>query len=106
MEDGLLESDNAAMAMALLERLRQEGSAVPLAIVSNTLPVQDGFLLAFRIKHDKRFRSTLVMMLATGGRPGDAIACRENSISAYMRYPIADRQLHEAIVAVTGAASM
>jgi len=99
-----LESDNAAMAMALLERLRQEGSAVPLAIVSNTLPVQDGFLLAFRVKHDKRFRSTLVMMLATGGRPGDAIACRENGISAYMRYPINDRQLHEAIVAVTGAA--
>jgi CheY-like chemotaxis protein len=43
------------------------------------------------------------MMLATEGRPGDAIACRENGIAAYMRYPIADRQLNEAIVAVTGA---
>ena len=43
------------------------------------------------------------MMLATEGKPGDAIACRENGISAYMRYPINDRQLNEAIVAVTGA---
>jgi CheY-like chemotaxis protein len=42
-------------------------------------------------------------MLATDGRPGDAIACRENGIAAYMRYPINDRQLNEAIVAVTGA---
>ncbi|HET9651562.1 MAG TPA: response regulator, partial [Usitatibacter sp.] len=98
-----LEADNAAMAMALLERLDQEGSPVPLVIVSNHLPVQDGFLLAFRIRHHPRLHGTLVMMLATEGRPGDAIACRENGISAYMRYPISDRQLNEAIVAVTGA---
>jgi CheY-like chemotaxis protein len=43
------------------------------------------------------------MMLASEGKPGDAIACRENGIAAYMRYPIADRQLNEAIAAVTGA---
>ena len=72
-------------------------------IVSNRLAVQDGFLLAFRIKNHAKFRSALVMMLATDGRPGDAIACRENGIAAYMRYPIGDRQLNEAIVAVTGA---
>jgi CheY-like chemotaxis protein len=98
-----LEADNASMAMALLERLEEEGSPIPLVILSNRLPVQDGFLLAFRIKHHPKFRATLVMMLATDGRPGDAIACRENGIAAYMRYPIADRQLNEAIVAVTGA---
>lgn len=98
-----LEADNAPMAMALLERLYEEGSPIPLVILSNNLPVQDGFLLAFRIKHHPQFRATLVMMLAAQGRPGDAIACRENGISAYMRYPIADRQLNEAIMAVTGA---
>jgi len=65
--------------------------------------VQDGFLLSFRIKNDPRLRTTLVMMLAHEGRPGDAVACRENGIAAYMRYPINDRQLNEAIVAVTGA---
>ena len=98
-----LEADNAPMALALLERLDQEGSPVPLVILANRLPVQDGFLLAFRIKHHPRFGNTLVMMLATEGKPGDAIACRENGIAAYMRYPIGDRQLNEAIMAVTGA---
>jgi CheY-like chemotaxis protein len=97
------EADNAAMAVALLERLHQEGSPIPLVILSNRLPGQDGFLLAFRIKNHQNLRSTLVMMLASEGKPGDAIACRENGISAYMRYPISDRQLNEAIVAVTGA---
>jgi PAS domain S-box-containing protein len=98
-----LEADNAAMAMALLERYQSESTPISLVILSNRLPVQDGFLLAFRIKNHEKFRSTLVMMLASEGRPGDAIACRENGIAAYMRYPIADRQLNEAIVAVTGA---
>ncbi|HXF81079.1 MAG TPA: response regulator [Usitatibacter sp.] len=98
-----LEADNAAMAMALLERMHSEGAAIPLVILSNRLAMQDGFLLAFRIKNSRKFRATLVMMLANEGRPGDAIACRENGISAYMRYPIADRQLNEAIIAVTGA---
>jgi PAS domain S-box-containing protein len=98
-----LEADNAPMAMALLERLDEEGQPIPLVIVSNKLPVQDGFLLAFRIRHHARFSATLVMMLATEGKPGDAIACRENGIAAYMRYPINDRQLNEAIMAVTGA---
>jgi PAS domain S-box-containing protein len=98
-----LEADNAPMAMALLERLNEENTPIPLVILSNKLPVQDGFLLAFRIRHHPQFRSTLVMMLASEGKPGDAIACRENGIAAYMRYPIADRQLNEAIIAVTGA---
>ena len=66
--------------------------------------MQDGFLLAFRIKHHPRFASTLVMMLASEGKPGDAIACRENGIVAYMRYPIGTNQLNEAMMAVTGAA--
>jgi CheY-like chemotaxis protein len=98
-----LEADNAPMAIALLERMQQENAPIPLVVLSNDLPVQDGFLLAFRIKNHAKFRSTLVMMLATQGRPGDAIACRENGIAAYMRYPVNDRQLNDAIVAVTGA---
>ena len=98
-----MEADNAAMAIALLERMHEEGSPVPLMLVSNRMAVQDGFLLAFRVKNHPSLGATLVMMLATEGRPGDAIACRENGIAAYLRYPLADKQLNDAIVAVTGA---
>jgi len=100
-----LEADNAAMALALLERLHGEGNPVALVILSNRLAGQDGFLLAFRIKQHPKLGSTLVMMLGTEGKHGDAIACRENGISAYMRYPVNDRQLNEAVHAVTGATS-
>jgi PAS domain S-box-containing protein len=98
-----MEADNTAMAIALLERLHEEGSPVPLMLVSNRMAVQDGFLLAFRVRNHPKLSETLVMMLATEGRPGDAIACRENGIAAYLRYPLADKQLNDAIIAVTGA---
>jgi PAS domain S-box-containing protein len=98
-----LEADNASMALKLLERLDDEGSPVPLVLVSNRLPVQDGFLFAFRVRNHPRLSRTLVMMLATYGRPGDAIACRENGIAAYLRYPASPQQLYDAVIAVTGA---
>ncbi|HEX4943854.1 MAG TPA: response regulator [Usitatibacteraceae bacterium] len=98
-----LEADNAAMAIALLERMHEEGSPVPLMLASDRLAPQDGFLLAFRVKNHPALQNTLVVMLATEGKPGDAIACRENGISAYLRYPLAAKQLNDAIVAVTGA---
>jgi CheY-like chemotaxis protein len=99
-----LEADNAAMALALLVRLAEEGNPVPLVILENQLPVQDGFLLAFRIKHDPRLAETLVVMLASQGRPGDAVACRENGIAAYLPHPVSRPRLVEAVTAVTGAA--
>jgi CheY-like chemotaxis protein len=96
------EADNATMAIQLLLRLESEGNPIPLVILSNELPVQDGFLLAFRIKRHPRLKQTIVMMLAKTGRPGDAIACRENGIIAYLRHPLSPNQLNEAIIAVTG----
>jgi len=36
-------------------------------------------------------------MMAAGGKPGDAIACRENGISAYLRQPIAPNQINKTL---------
>lgn len=96
------EADNAGFALQLLTRMAFEFSPIPLVITSNQLPIQDGFLLGFRIRHSARLKQTAVMMLAKGGKPGDAIACRENGISAYLRHPIAANQINEAISAVMG----
>ncbi len=96
------EADDAAMALQLLNRMAEEKIAIPLVITSNQLPLQDGFLLAFRIKHHPKLKDTRVMMLAKNGRAGDAIQCRENGISAYLRDPISPDQLLDAIGTVMG----
>ncbi len=96
------EADDAAMALQLLNRMADEKIEIPLVITSNRLPLQDGFLLAFRIRHHPKLMDTRVMMLAKNGRPGDAIQCRENGISAYLRDPISPDQLVDAVGAVMG----
>ena len=98
------EADNAGVALQLLARMLSESNPIPLVITSNELPIQDGFLLGYRIKHHPRLKQTVVIMLAKSGKPGDAIACRENGISAYLRHPIAPNQINEAIAAVMGTA--
>lgn len=97
------EADNAAMALYLLNRVADEGESIPLVITSNELPLQDGFLLAMRIKFHPLLRDTIVMMIAKNGKQGDAIHCRENGISAYLRHPMRPDQLQDAIMAVMGA---
>jgi DNA-binding response OmpR family regulator/PAS domain-containing protein len=96
------EADDAAMALQLLNRMAEEKNEIPLVITSNQLPLQDGFLLAFRVKQHAKLKNTNVIMLAKNGRPGDAIQCRENGISAYLRDPISPDQLVDAIGAVMG----
>jgi CheY-like chemotaxis protein len=97
------EADNGDVALELLMRFVREESPIPLVLIANNLAVQDGFTLAFRIKHHPLLRQTAIIMLASSGKPGDAITCRENGISAYLRQPIAAQQLNEAITAVIGA---
>jgi CheY-like chemotaxis protein/PAS domain-containing protein len=97
------EADNTNVALQLLARTAKEGGDMPLVITSNRLTTQDGFLLAFRIKHHPATAQTAIIMLASDGKPGDAITCRENGISAYLRQPVVPQQLNEAITAVIGA---
>lgn len=96
------EADSAAVALQFLNRMAQEETPVPLVLTANAMPVQDGFLLAFRIRYHPKLRGTAIMMVANSGKPGDAISCRENGISAYLRQPIAPNQINEAIFAVMG----
>lgn len=97
------EADSATMALQLLNRMADEGYPIPLVITSNNLPIQDGFLLAFRIRNTPKLKTTAVLMLATSGKPGDAIQCRESGISVYLRQPLAPEQLNEALLAVIGS---
>ena len=96
------EADDADMAIQLLALMMNDDSPIPLVITANTMPVQDGFMLAFRIKHLPKLKQTTIMMLAKDGKPGDAIQCRENGISAYLRHPISPDQINDAIAAVMG----
>ncbi len=97
------ETDNGTTALQFLMRMHHEKTPIPLVILSNQLPVQDGFMLAFRLKNHNKLAPMAMIMVASEGKQGDAIACRENGINAYLRHPVTPSQLSDAMSAVLGA---
>jgi PAS domain S-box-containing protein len=88
-----------------LEALRQavsEGEPYVLALLDVQMPEMDGFTLASKIKEDRRIRDTILMVLSSAGKPGDASRCRELDIAAYLMKPVKQSDLLEAILVALG----
>ncbi|MFM9963718.1 MAG: response regulator [Planctomycetaceae bacterium] len=95
----------AASAKLAIEQLRAATTeSRPFSIVLSDLhmPDTDGFMLAEAIRHEPALARTMVLMLTSGDRPGDAAKCRELGISAYLFKPIKQSELFNALVATLG----
>ena len=66
------------------------------------MPGVDGFTLAEAIKKDSAIASAAIVMLTSGGRPGDAVRCRALGVAAYLSKPIKRSELREAILSTLG----
>jgi len=95
-------ADSGWAALAILKREKELGNPTPLLLLDSQMPEMDGFSLTEQIKQDPSLPSATIMMLTSGGQPGDAKRCRELSISAYLTKPIRQWELQEAILKVLG----
>jgi CheY-like chemotaxis protein len=66
------------------------------------MPGNDGFALATRIRHHSVLAATPIIMLASGGRRGDAAKCRELDVASYLMKPVRRSELRAAILAALG----
>jgi CheY-like chemotaxis protein len=57
----------------------------------------DGFAVAKQIRANPQLAATRLMMLTSGGSPGDGARCRDLGISAYLTKPIRQAELLEGI---------
>jgi two-component system sensor histidine kinase/response regulator len=89
-------ADSAASALAVLER-RDGASPFALTIVDCNMPESDGFELVERVRALRTPASGTIVMLTSGGQPGDAARCRQIGISAYLSKPISMGLLREVI---------
>ena len=80
-----------------LKHARESGEPIHLVLTDAHMPALDGFRLAEQIKSDPDWRSTLIIMLTSGGQRGDAARCRELGISAYLTKPVRQVDLLEAM---------
>jgi PAS domain S-box-containing protein len=98
--------DNPQKSLVELERAANAGEPYPLAILDAVMPEMDGLALAERIRQQPELSGVAIMLLTSIDRPGDANRCRELGITAYLRKPIAQSELFNAVLNALGTASL
>jgi CheY-like chemotaxis protein/HPt (histidine-containing phosphotransfer) domain-containing protein len=97
------EATNGTQALEMLAGALAEGDPFRLALLDMQMPDMDGRTLGEKIKVDPRLRDTLLVMLTSLGRRGEARLLQEIGFSAYLTKPIKNAQLYDCIVTVLGS---
>jgi two-component system sensor histidine kinase/response regulator len=92
--------DGAQAAIPTMEAAL--GAAHPFAfvIVDGQMPGIDGFMLVKQIQERAEFSGTIILMLTSMGKKGDAARCRELGIAAYLVKPARQSELLETLCRV------
>lgn len=97
---------SGALALSKLDDAREAGEPFELVLLDGHMPEMDGFELAERIQKESGLAGETVMMLTSGGRPGDFDRCRQLGVAAYLTKPVTASELWDALAkTLVGAAS-
>jgi signal transduction histidine kinase/DNA-binding response OmpR family regulator len=96
--------ESAVLALSALEAAASGNNAYKLVLIDGHMPQMDGFQLAERIRQNPKLAGAIVLMLTSGGQPGDIDRCRELGISAYLIKPIRRSELLDVVLRVLDAA--
>jgi len=99
-------AESGITALAVLEKAHQEKDPFAVILIDGNMPVMDGFELAeeiqTRAKQNLGLTETTVLMLTSGGRPGEANRCRELGVLAYLLKPVFKADLLAALLTALG----
>jgi CheY-like chemotaxis protein len=94
---------SADEALSALRRAVGEGDRYRIALVDFQMPEVDGEALGRAIKDDPALSETLLIMLTSVGRQGDAKRLQDRGFSGYLVKPVRCAQLHAMLEAVWSA---
>jgi two-component system sensor histidine kinase/response regulator len=98
-------ADSGQAALGLLHAARDAGEPFALVLLDAHMPEMDGFDLAARIQERADLAPATLMMLTSGGHPGDVQRCRELGIVSYLLKPVKQSDLFDGIVTALGSAA-
>ncbi len=88
----------ANQAMASLLQAVQASEPYPVVLLDAMMPGMDGFELAHWIRGQPELAGTVLLMLSSAGRPGEAERCQEVGIHTYLTKPFKQSELLDAIL--------
>jgi two-component system, sensor histidine kinase and response regulator len=95
--------ESAILALSALEAAASGNASYKLVLIDSHMPEMDGFQLAEHIQRNPKLAGAIVLMLTSGGQPGDIDRCRELGISAYLIKPIRRSELLDVVLRVLNA---
>ncbi|MBI5787442.1 MAG: response regulator [Candidatus Schekmanbacteria bacterium] len=93
-------ADSAQTALQALELSRKAGNIFPLIVLDAQMPSMDGFALADQIKHQPDLARTPIIMLTSVVQQGDTARSRRCGINKFLRKPIKQSELLNAVLQV------
>jgi two-component system sensor histidine kinase/response regulator len=88
---------DAAAAVSALRTAADTNAPFHVMISDCQMPDVDGFMLARRVRREKRLAKTPIVMLTSVGQPDDARRRRKNGIDEFLTKPIKHSDLLEAL---------
>ena len=89
-------------ALAELKRAAGAGEPFPLVLLDAVMPDLDGFAVAREIKHDPALAGATIMMLSSADGAGELARCRELGIAVFLRKPVKQSELLDAVLKALG----
>jgi CheY-like chemotaxis protein/HPt (histidine-containing phosphotransfer) domain-containing protein len=86
--------------MRMMRRALDMGRHVDVVLIDSQMPGRDGFDFGIEVRGERAFDTVQLLMLTSGGRPGDGQRCRKVGIDGYLTKPFTRSELLEALVAV------
>ena len=95
----------AAQALEALHRAIETGERFDVLISDGQMPDVDGFMLARRVKGDRRIGQTPIVMLTSIGQPDDTARRRKAGVDAYLTKPVKHSDLLDALATLFGVST-
>jgi PAS domain S-box-containing protein len=95
-------AENAERALEELHREAAQGSPYPLVLLDSQMPEFDGFQLAEVIKSTPAMDGATIMMLSSSDVSGEIARCKELGVTRFLRKPVKQSELFNAIVTSVG----
>ncbi|QDU39482.1 Sensory/regulatory protein RpfC [Maioricimonas rarisocia] len=94
--------ENGPAAIDHLTRLASQNKPLPLLLSDVNMPEMDGFMLVENLRNMDGCRDIVVILLTSGGRPGDSARRRELQIAAQLLKPVRTSELLDTVLMATG----